>query len=91
MSGDRVTHGEGEADTHGYVGPHDSRTPRCQQGPEYRPRAAKEGLTDAGNGGRRSHAARGAETRVGGWRVTGVGDGQVGKAPRQERSWGVGV
>ena len=47
--------------------------------------------TDAGNSKRRRHAAWGAETSSGGWRVTGVGNVQVDGVPRQERRWGVRV
>ena len=43
------------------------------------------------NDSRRRHMAWGAETSEGSWRVTGVEDVQVDRAPRQERRWGVGV
>ena len=44
-----------------------------------------------GNGGRCRHAAWGVETSSGGWRVAGVGDGQVDDAQLQEMRWGAGV
>ena len=43
------------------------------------------GRTDAGNGGRRMHAAWGAELSGGCWRVVGVEDIQVDGVSRQER------
>ena len=42
---------------------------------------------DAGNGGRRRHAARGADASGGGWRVAGVGNVQVDGAPHRGRRW----
>ena len=69
----------------------ENRTPRGQQGPGCTAKAAKWGRTDTGNGDRRRHAARGAETSGGGWRVAGVGNVQVEGVPRWERRWGAGV
>ena len=45
----------------------------------------------AGHSGRCRHAARGADTSVGGWQVAGVGKVQVGNVTHQDRRWGVGV
>ena len=44
-----------------------------------------------GKGSRCRHAARGAETSNGIWRVASVGDIQVDRAPIRERIWGAGV
>ena len=49
------------------------------------------GWTDTGNGGRRRHAEQGADTSEGGWRVTGVRNGQVDDTPGWERRLGTGV
>ena len=43
-----------------------------------------------GHGGRRSHAAQGAETSGGGWWVVGMGKFQVDGAFHQESGWGAG-
>ena len=80
-----------EAGHKGDGGNRGGRTPRVRQGPGCRPMAAKRGRTDAGNGGKHRHAAQGAETSGGGWRVAGVGEVQVDDVPRQERRWGAGV
>ena len=45
----------------------------------------------AGNGGRRRHMARDAETSVRGWQVAGVGEFQVENVPHPKRRWGSGV
>ena len=65
--------------------------PRGEQILGCRPRAAKGGQTDAGNGGRRRHTARVAETSGGCWRVEGVGDVEVHGDTRGERRWGAGA
>ena len=64
---------------------------RGKQGHVCRPRLAKGGLTDAGNGGRSRHVAQGADTSGGGWQVAGMGDGQVDNAPLWERRWKAGL
>ena len=56
-----------------------------------RPRVEEGGRTDAVNTVRRRHMARGAETSGGGWRVVGVGYGQVENAQLRERRWGAGA
>ena len=65
---------------------------RGKQGPGSIPMVAKVG----GGGGshrnrdRRRHAARGADTSGGGWRVAVVGDFQVVGASLRERIWRAG-
>ena len=66
------------------------KPPRGLHGPGCRLRAAKVGRTDVGNGSRRRHEERGAETRDEGWQVVGVGDVHVYDAPLQERRCGAG-
>ena len=53
--------------------------------------AEKGGQPDAGNGGRRRHTERGAETSGGGWWVADVGKSQVDDVPCQDRRLGAGV
>ena len=50
----------------GYGGPTTVKPPRGQQGPGCRPRAAKGGRTDSGNGVRCRQAARSADASAGG-------------------------
>ena len=52
-------------------------TLRGEQGPWCRPSLAKEGFIYAGHGGRCMHAAWGADTSGGGWRLAGVGEVQL--------------
>ena len=85
MPGYGEKHTEGEAETHGDGGPMTGKPPRSLQGPGCRPRMAKGRRKNAGNGGRSRHVARGAAMSSGGWRVAGVGNGQVDDAPRRER------
>ena len=86
-----ITQGGRGGDTRETEGPTTGATPRGQQGPGRRLRAAKGGQTGVGRGGRSRHAACGAETSGEGWWVVGVGEVQVDDVPRRERKWGVGV
>ena len=63
------------------------KPPRGKQEPGCRPRAARGGQTDAGNGDRRRHAALGAENSGGCCKVTAVGNVKVYGAPIWERRW----
>ena len=61
----------------GYRGIHNRQTPQGMTGTWEQSEGDKGGLTDMGNGGRRKHEAKGAESSGGGWRVAGVDDVQV--------------
>ena len=63
----RNTQGGRGRDTRKNEPPTMGETLRGQQGPGCGLRVAKGGRTDAGNGGRRRHAEKGAETSGGGW------------------------
>ena len=65
--------------------------PWGRQGPGIRPRAEGGGRTAVGHGSRSRHAAQGADTSGGGWRVAGVDEVHVDNIPHQERRWGAGV